>query len=251
MKEITSWTDFKIFCKSHKHLSSDAELFLIDKLKTERDKALELLIKYNISNAHYVIIRYRWCNIPYEDLLQYAVEGIIIAADNYKPDKNTKFLTYATHYIIGRVRQALEKYNHIIRKPAHINLAAYQISKLGDVEITDEQLHNISNDRYKFRHLKLAQDLKQQTISNIDDFKHIPYTQKDNEAKLSIESLLENLSDLERKVIKMKFGFLNKTIYTYKEIDLELGINSENVIINALKKLKSLASEDDFIGLLK
>jgi hypothetical protein len=48
----------------------------------------------------------------------------------------------------------------------------------------------------------------------------------------------------------MKFGFLKQT-YTHKEMDLELGINSETIVINALKKLKNLCDPDDFMDLLR
>ena len=250
MRKIKSWSDYRYFQKSNEHLNSDAELFLISQLEKDRDKVLDELIKHNLPIAHGIIIKYRWCNIAYEDLLQYAIEGIIIAADNFKPDKNIRFTTYSTHYVIGRVRRALEQYNHIIRKPAHINLAAYQISKLGDIEITDEVLMSISNDRYKFRHLKLAQDLKQQTVSNVEEFKHIVGKEDDTEKRLSLNSLLDNLTPLEQKVLKMKFGFLKQT-YTHKEMDLELGINSETIVINALKKLKNLCDPDDFMDLLR
>lgn len=238
MKKIKNWNSYFYYKRLNKNVES-FDLFLLEKLKDEREKALEEIIKNNLSTAHHYVLKYKWSNISYEDLLGYAILGIISAADNFDISKNVKFSTYCTHYILGRIKRALEQHNNIIRIPAHINLATLKISHLDLYEeISDETLNDLTDSRYKLSHLKQAIEVKKQKIVNIEDSYCIEAENEDIELKISLENALNKLSNIESKAISLKFGLNENRPYSYAEIDKLLGIESSVIIEEALKKLK-------------
>mgnify|MGYP003349410156 CR=1 FL=1 len=118
MTKIRTWSDYEYLKKNVDYLTNDMELFLIEKTKTkDRDKALNEIINNNKGTVHHYALKYKWSNIDFEDLVQYGIAGIVSAADNFDTTKNVKFNTYCTHYVIGRIKRALEQHNNTIRLP--------------------------------------------------------------------------------------------------------------------------------------
>lgn len=253
MIKIKSWTDYKYY-KNEDSLTQELDLFLISKLKTkDRDKALEEIIRNNISTAHHYALKYRWSNISYEDLVQYAVAGIISAADNFNKDKNTKFSTYCTHYIIGRIKRALEQHNNLIRIPAHINLALLRVSNIDpNDEITDEELQKLTTDRYKIHHLKQALEVKKQKIVDIDELFDLK-DKKNNEVdiKIIIETMMKSLTEQEQICLQLRYGLFNNKIHTLAEIDKIIQTDSENLLVGIIKKLRKKFKADLILELLR
>lgn len=253
MTKIKSWTDYKYY-KNKDSLSQELDLFLISKLKTkDRNKALEEIIKNNISTAHHYALKYKWSNIAYEDLVQYAVAGIISAADNFNKDKNTKFSTYCTHYIIGRIKRALEQHNHLIRIPAHINLALLRVSTIDPhEEVTDEELEKLTTERYKLHHLRQAIEVKKQKIVDIDELFDLK-DKKNNEVdiKIIIETMMKSLTEQEQICLQLRYGLFGNKIHTLAEIDKIILTDSENLLVGIIKKLRKKFKADLILELLR
>jgi RNA polymerase primary sigma factor len=206
----------------------------------DREKALVEIINANIQTVHHYAIKYKWSNIAYEDLVQYGIAGIISAAENFDGSKNVRFFTFCTHYIIGRLKRALEQYNNTIRIPAHVNLALLRVQDIDAYdEISDEDLEKLTTDRYKLHHLRIALEAKKQKLVDIESIYEIPAT-KSNESdrKLVIESMLNTLSEKEKTAVILKYGLYNNKIHTLNEIDKILLLDTENLLINVFKKLR-------------
>ena len=235
MPKIKTWNSY-YYSKQESNITVDLEVFLLSKLNTrDRDKALNEIIDNNRPTAHYYALKYKWCNIAYEDLVQYAIAGIISAADNFDTLKNTKFSTFATHYIIGRIKRALEQHNNTIRIPAHINLALLRVSTIDPFEnITDEELEKYTTDRYKLHHLRQALEVKKYQMIDINDFYDLAEKSNTNsvDRKLVIEEMLNSLNEKEKTALVLKYGLLDNKIHTYIEIDKILGLDTENLLIN-------------------
>ena len=214
---------------------------MILKMNTkDREKALVEIINANIQTVHHYAIKYKWSNIAYEDLVQYGIAGIISAAENFDVSKNVRFFTFCTHYIIGRLKRALEQYNNTIRIPAHVNLALLRVQDIDAYdEISDEDLEKLTTDRYKLHHLRIALEAKKQKLVDIESIYEIPAT-KSNESdrKLVIESMLNTLSEKEKTAVILKYGLYNNKIHTLNEIDKILLLDTENLLINVFKKLR-------------
>lgn len=255
MRKIKTWSDYEYLKKNVDYINNDMEIFLILKTKTkDRDRALEELINNNIGTVHHYALRYKWSNISYEDLVQYGIAGIISAADNFDISKNVKFFTFCTHYIIGRLKRALEQYNNIIRLPAHINLALLRIATVDPtIEISDEELSKFTTERYKLHHLRAALEAKKQKIVDLDTSIFVPdkNNNQSTELKSVVNSLLSQISEKAQIAIQLKYGLNENRIHTFQELDKMLEIDSETVINNAFKFLRSKFKSEEILEILK
>jgi len=230
--------------------------FLHSQLITRhRDKALDEIITINMSQINKLCKQYSWCNIDFEDLRQYAIEGVIAAADNYKPESGNKLSTLAYHYILGRIRRAIEQYNHIIKIPAHINLAKLRINHLDiEKEITDEELLPLVTEKYSLYSLRqaiIAKSIKIQEFDPTYDVDIEFIEDKTSEANYTLNQILETLRPIDKKCIEMYFGLNGHKTHFYREIDKELNIDSEGIIKRALIKLSHIKGIEAILEYLK
>jgi RNA polymerase primary sigma factor len=254
MRKIKTWNDYKYYKQDSPFLTLDLENFLILKMNTkDREKALVEIINANIQTVHHYALKYKWSNISYEDLVQYGIAGIISAAENFDGSKNVRFFTFCTHYIIGRLKRALEQYNNTIRIPAHVNLALLRVQDIDAYdEISDEELEKLTTDRYKLHHLRIALEAKKQKLVDIESIYEIA-ANKSNESdrKLVIETMLNTLSEKEKTAVILKYGLYNNKIHTLAEIDKILLLDTENLLINVFKKLRMKFDANIILELLR
>jgi len=246
MKKIRTWANYNLDKRENKKLTPEMESFLFEKLNTrERNRALEELINSLRNTIHYTAKKFYWSNIQYEDLIAVGIEGIISATETYSAEKNTRFSTFATYYIIGRIRRIVDLENSTIKKPSHINRL---ISKINKLEITDpkeEEITFLADKKTSLEQLKIALEKKNQKTYDIQDYKELEHT--DNDVflhKIMVAQLLEALPEIEKKALVLKFGLLGEEIHTYKALDLILNKDSEIIVFRALKRLKELFTED-------
>lgn len=69
---------------------------------------------------------------PVEDLVQEGYIGLIKAVDRFEPDKEVKFVTYATHVISGEIRHYLRDLGKLIHEPGWHQQLRFQITRAGD-----------------------------------------------------------------------------------------------------------------------
>ena len=244
MKKIRTWSDYnyaKINNAGHSTLEQDT--FLSEQLKTKhRDKALNEFIELHMLVVHKLCKSYTWSNLDYDDLVQYGVEGLIAAAEIYDPSKGYKYHTICYHYVLGRLRRALEHYNNLIKIPAHLNLAKLRINHLDeDKDYTDEYLMQFVDDRYSLKDLKRALEIKK--LYKTDDLELIidkaDDSIKDFEIKACIEGIVSKLTNIEQKCIELKFGLAGNKTHYYYEIDALLKIDSEHIITKVLIRFRA------------
>ena len=254
MQRIKNWSDYRYYSKLYPTSSVSLENFLIEKLTTkDREIALEEIIKNNISTVHHYSLKYRWSNIAYEDLVQYGVAGIISAADNFDTTKNVRFFTFCTHYIIGRIKRALEQHNNRIRIPAHVNLALLRIQNVDpNVDISDEELSKLTTDRYKLHHLRIALEAKKQKMVDIDELFDLSDSNNNViDRKLVIEAMMSILHEKEQIALQLKFGLNNNRIHTMAEIDKIIGTDTEYLLIGVYRKLRQKFDGNVILELLR
>ncbi len=73
------------------------------------DITSDKIIEQYSSLAKSIANKYSQYGVPFEDLLQEGLLGILEAAKKYDESKGTKFSTYATYWIKKKVIEALEK----------------------------------------------------------------------------------------------------------------------------------------------
>jgi RNA polymerase primary sigma factor len=255
MQEIKDWSSYVRSKRDNTgYLSFEQECFLISLLNgRHREKALEEIINCHISIVHNLAKNYKWCSIPYEDLVQYGIAGLISAADKFDISKGNKFSTYAHHYVLGRIKRSLEYYNHLIRKPAHINMAETKLNIFDiEQEVTEEDLKKLVTDRFSLNTLKNAWITKKIKIVDLSDFESEQVQDVDNtDVKIAINQMLAVLNDREKKCIELRFGLNGLDQHQYNDIDKIVGCDSEQVISYAFKKLRKSDKILEYMDILK
>ena len=258
MQEIENWSSYRRSRRAgKKFLSSREEIFLITEClyggETRRLIALEEIINVNKSIVHNLAKNYRWSYIPYEDIVQYGIEGLICAVDNFDLEKGNKFSTYAHHYVLGRIRRAIEQYNNLIRKPAYINIAGLKLLDI-DEDISDVELEKYKNDRYSISQLRNAINAKKQKIVGEEELEfevvQVPdYNRICN--KDLVMQVLNCLKDRELSIVKMRFGLDDYDPHTFKEIDKKLGCDSEQIMRASFIKLRAKFRFEDLLEVFR
>ena len=179
-----------------------------------------------------------------------SIEGV---KDNFDLEKGNKFSTYAHHYVLGRIRRAIEQYNNLIRKPAYINIAGLKLLDV-DEDISDIELEKYRNDRYSISQLRNAINAKKQKIVGEEELEfevvQVPdYNRICN--KDLVMQVLNCLKDRELSIVKMRFGLDDYDPHTFKEIDKKLGCDSEQIMRASFIKLRAKFRFEDLLEVFR
>lgn len=120
--------------------------------------------------------------ISNEDLVQVGSIGLIKAVEFFKPDKNTKFKTYASYFIRGEIKHYLRDKASIIKAPRELQELVFKISSAvrslkakGFEEPSEEQIADVVGIPVKKIHEVMEIELCKSTlsldqaISSVDD----------------------------------------------------------------------------------
>ena len=230
------------------------------KLSKEGDNnAREELIKGNLRLVLSVIQSFKNRNENPDDLFQVGCIGLIKAIDNFDPNLEVKFSTYAVPMIIGELRRFLRDFNPI-RVPRSMRDMAYRALKakeslslrLSHDPTVEEIAKEMGEDA---RVVSRALDAILEPISLYDPIysengdslyvlDQIRDENSNDEAwldNIAIKNALYTLGDREKKILLMRF-YNGKT---QTEISKEIGISQAQVSRlekSALEKMKKQMS---------
>lgn len=203
-------------------LPDDKEKELLYKLAIENNSlAKKELIEHNLRLVMYIAKKYEMSKTSFEDLVSVGSIGLIKAIDSFNPDKNIKLATYASRCIENEILMHLRKLNKIA------------------MEISIDEPIKLAGDDKK---LMLQDIIPAEETSPDDDI------EMENNKKILVD-LIENLSERERIIIKMRFGLDGYKEFTQKEVADLMKISQsyisrlEKKILNKLKK--SLINYDE------
>jgi len=222
-------------------------------------KAQTVFVHHNLRLIHYEIkklsatsIRAR--NVPASLLLLGGIEGVLQAAANY--DGRARFSTFASLYIKSNLYHTLSMHStnrytakhHDIQLISRANRLISIMKEKGDI-VTDQaitRLLNISCHSYQgIRRLTsipvtymcetlgrgVNRDIDKETfLSSSHDTLHFEHTISnivvvDRVVEMDRIELWESyLTDIEKQIVRMKYGFGYNTRYTDKEVAEELNI---------------------------
>lgn len=198
------------------------------------------------------------------DLVQEGNEGLLRALEKYDMGKGeSTFRTFAFSWIRTVMLTAFWQYEKAIRLPLHKVRAIRQmgtvttrlLSELGREPSVAETAREMSIQERDVRELVMLQD--QQVVSlhafpRDDDELALEETIADptttnsaDDIGMSVEEALLHLSERERVVVKLRFGFHDGQTYTQKEVANVLGVALSTVIAldrRAQKRLRQVLS---------
>lgn len=236
-------------------LSNAQTLEMLERIRNHDAEARQQFIFANMRLVLSVIQKYIHAKNNYDDLFQVGCIGLIKAIDNFNPNFNVKFSTYAVPMIIGEIRRYLRDENGIhvsrsIRDTAfHALQTAEKISKKLNREATMEEVATAMGEPLANVYFALAAT---GNVASLDE----PIGESSTDATTLIEQISENnttsddwlgykamhdainnLVQKEREILKMRY-YDGKT---QMEVSNEIGISQAQVSRlekNALANIK-------------
>lgn len=148
-----------------------------------------------------------------DELLGYGIIGLIKAIDNFDYTRNIHFKTFATKCIKNEIGMFIR------RNKKHLDNPTFNV-------YIDE--HGIE--------VKVVEELVSTPNFNLSQ------KIEDDIEKLMIYKCLDTLNEIEKRIILLKYGFINDKIYNQMEISEIVGLSQSyisRIISKSLEKLKS------------
>jgi len=250
--------------KKYKALSSEEEIELAQKVQQGDKKAENKLICANLLYVISVALKFK--NQKYlsiEELISAGNVGIIEAAKRFNPEYKFKFITYAKHWILQQIYEAIHEHRYLYHvPPEHTkNISRYKsiidkcILELKEIP-KDEELVKMLGIKKETLLVLYEIELGNQSVSldspirqdNNNSFSDIikddsidterEYIEK-SRTKL-IEDILDNFSLEEKEVIKFFYG-INRDYLPISEISIKLNMSKAKVKTirdKAIRKLR-------------
>lgn len=242
--------------------------------KPQAEHAKKKLIQANLRLVVSIAKKYIGQGVLFMDLVQEGSLGLIRAAEKYDYTKEFKFSTYATWWIKQTIIRAISNSSRTIRIPVHM---ADKIRKFKRVIV---ELNNTLNREASDKEIALkmgisvkkVQSIKRAIIKepisldspitddlNVEDY--VPdesYNSPDEQTHKkvlheSMEELLFNLDEREKKIITYRFGINGEQTKTLEELGQLMGFSKErirqleDVAIKKLRFQENIQHFKDFI----
>jgi RNA polymerase primary sigma factor len=256
---------------SHRPLLTAAEEVELAKRIEKGDTAaknrmIESNLRLVVSNAK----RYRGLGLPFLDLIQEGIIGLIRAVEKFDHRRGFKFSTYATWWIRQAMQRALQQQSRTIRIPVHVGQELARVrsaerklsAELGQdptpeqvaarVELTLDQLEELrAAERIPVSlESRVGADGETELGALLPQDGPSPFDEVEVElAEKSIRKALERLDERGRMVIELRFGIGGGEPLPLREVAKRMGLSAEGVRKLERRALRTLAEERELQAL--
>lgn len=259
-------------------LTKEEEIELSRRIKKGDKEALDTLVNSNLrlvfSQVNYFYKTYKAnsnLNLPYDDLVSYGNEGLVVAAQKFDPDKfGTKFSTFAIYWINQKIRRGINEIIHPITIPSNlielnskiIRFRNEFISKNSREPSVKEIADGLNNE---FPESKIEQTINTfSTYGKVDSLDkpslvddtntmldYIPDNSQNtsnDDISLLIQNGFKYLNDREKQMIMMRYGIGDYNSETLENIGKKFNISKERtrqIIAKAEDKMRIHLEENN------
>ncbi|MEC7786383.1 MAG: RNA polymerase sigma factor RpoD/SigA [Nitrospinota bacterium] len=253
-------------------LSREEEITLAKGIKQGDSKAIQEMVRRNLKYVVTVAKKYRGYGLSLQDLIEEGNIGLIQAAKRFDVSKNVKFITYAVWWIKQAIMHSLAEQSGTVRLPvkqagkvSRFNKKSQEMCQNMEREPTqsevakslgfdDDEINSIM--RAYRKHFSLDTPLENDDqipyLNLLENQDSIPYDDQimHNSLNEKVDKMLEDLSEREAMILKMRFGFSGE-VKTLENIGQKIGLSRERVRQiekRAKQRLKSKLQKEAWIN---
>jgi RNA polymerase primary sigma factor len=247
----------------HPLLTAAEEVELSKRIERGDMAAKRRMIECNLRLVVSIAKNYRNQGLPFLDLIQEGMFGLIRAVEKFEWRRGLKFSTYATWWIRQAVARAIADKARTIRVPVHVvermqkmqRAERYLFTHLGREPTLEEIAEEAGlplQQALEVRAAARASTSLDQPIGDQEDavFGDLvagddPLPEEEAERRLqkeALEAALASLPDRDRAVLELRYGLRGDEPHTLEHIGRRLGLTRERVRQIEVESLGRLAS---------
>ena len=252
-------------------LTPGEEISLSKRIKKGDEQARKKMIQSNLRLVINIAKRYMHLGIPLLDLIEEGNLGLMKAVAKFDHRRGYRFSTYAAWWIKQGITRSISEQGKLIRMPVYMNelIAKWKKTK----ERMSQKLKRLPSDEEVAKKLKIIKGQMEQInfwLSAQTSSLEAPVGEEDDSQVLDLvedqaavppdaeikrffdkeklDSLLDIMSERERRVLDMRFGLIDGKPHTLAEVANKVGVSRERIRQieeEALKKLHRFVKQQE------